>query len=190
MNSLQSFLPELGIPPVQSITLAVERDEAAIAHGRGFAEGCDAVRVEMAAALAEQQLCHEQELVEQRKAWVAGEGLALGDKIVSMFAELEHNIGQSLQHIMMPFLHRIIPQAAMVELESTVKTALQDDYSDVLHISGPDDLVTGLKANLLSAGITVVSETSSNVDVKVRAKGFSITSRIQKWSDDILGAAT
>jgi hypothetical protein len=189
MNALHFLLPEFGIPVLQHDAVACERDEAAIAHARGFAEGSDAVRTEMAAALAERQLRHEQELAAARKAWVEDEGMALGQKIVSALAELEQNIGQSLHQIMVPFLEKIIPEAAMIELRNVIKMALQDDFEDVLHVSAPEDLVAELKASLESSGIAVVTEASSHVDVRVRAKVFSITTRIGKWTDDIQGVA-
>ena len=188
MNALHVLLPDFGIPSIQH-AVACERDEAAIAHEQGFAEGSDAVRVEMATALGEQQLRHEHDLAAARKTWVESEGLMLSDKIASALAELEENIGQSLHQIMVPFLGKIIPKTAMIELQDAIKIALQDDYRDALHVTGPDDLICELKTNLEAAGITVVSEASSNVDIRVKSKTFSITTRIQKWIDDIQGVA-
>jgi hypothetical protein len=200
MNNLHFLLPELSVFPrhhsdcgnTSNVVAIVSKglhadDEIADAYARGLAKGSEDVRVEMALVLEDFKSCHGLELEARRKVWVEEEASRLAQQVLDALAEIERDIGQSLQQVMLPFLDRIIPKMAMIEFQDILKTALQDDFKEPLHISGPEDLVAELTASLAASGIDIVPDNSGGPELKVRAKSFSVTTRIKSWTDGIHG---
>lgn len=204
MTILHTLLPELDIFPLfhpvnngrtehlknQSLKIYSEEEVAAkilTAHALGMAKGGDDARAEMASELTMQKSNQILELESVRKAWVEEEGQQLAQLITVTLAEMKTHISQSLHQVMLPFIEKSIPQAAMDEFQNIIENAFKDDFKEPLFLSGPKDLVEELKIRLASKEIEIVTGPQSGIEVKARTASFVITTRIKKWTDGVRG---
>ena len=206
MNSLSTMLPELSIFPLfgrggtgaegstssQSEGSVLEAELAArisTAHALGMVKGGESARAEIAQELNEMRASHRDELETARKAWVEEAGDQSIRLIGKALADLEAGVSQSVQQVLAPFVEKMIPLAAMGELEKILDSALKEDFKGPLFLSGPEDLVAELKTRLKPREIDVIVETSPGMEIKARSHNFSITTRIKSWIDGIHGEA-
>ncbi|MDP1702521.1 MAG: hypothetical protein Q8L53_16390 [Aestuariivirga sp.] len=205
MNRLSAMLPELSIFPLfgslgegtegnipshsaNSISEEELASRIATAHALGMVKGGENARMEIAQELNELRASHRNELETARKAWVEEASDQSIRLIGKALAGLEAGISQSLQQVLAPFIGKIIPLAAMDELEKILESALKDDFKGSLFLSGPEDLVAELKTRLEQREIDVIVEALPGTELKARSNNFSITTRIKSWIDGIYGA--
>ncbi len=205
MNRLSTLLPELSIFPLfgslgngpessnqnNSANHISEEELAAriaTAHALGMVKGGENARAEIAQELNELRASHRNELETVRKTWVEEASEQSIRLIGKALADLETGISQSLQQVLAPFVGKLIPLAAMAELEKILESALKDDFKGSLFLSGPEDLVAELKARLEQKEIDVIAEPLPGMELKARGGNFSITTRIKGWIDGIHGA--
>lgn len=203
MNRLSTLLPELSIFPLfgslgsgaesnpnNSANHISEEELAAriaTAHALGMVKGGENARAEIAQELNELRASHKNELETARKIWVEEASDQSIRLIGKALADLEAGISQSLQQVLAPFIGKLIPLAAMAELEKILESALKDDFKGSLFLSGPEDLVAELKTRLEQREIDVIVEPLSGTELKARGGNFSITTRIKGWIDGING---
>lgn len=202
MNRLSTLLPELSIFPLfgslgnstdsgnpNNSTNGISEEELvsriATAHALGMVKGGENARAEIAQELNELRVSHRSELETARKIWVEEASEQSIRLIGKALADLEAGISQSLQQVLAPFIGTLIPLAAMDELEKILESALKDDFKGSLFLSGPEDLVAGLKARLEQRDIDVIVEAKPGAEVRARGGNFSITTRIKGWIDGI-----
>jgi hypothetical protein len=207
MNSLSTMLPELSVFPLfgscgsgtkgnnsSHSTDNISEEELAsrisTAHALGMVKGGESARAEIAQELNELRTSHRNELETARKKWVEEASDQSIRLIGKALADLEAGISQSLQQVLAPFIEKIIPLAAMGELEEILKGALRDDFKGSLFLSGPEDLVAELKTRLETREIDVIVEPLPGMELKARSSNFSITTRIKSWIDGIHGVGT
>lgn len=204
MNRLSALLPELSIFPLfgslssgtesnspsQSANHISEEELAArlaTAHALGMVKGGENARAEISQELNELRASHKSELETARKIWVEEASEQSIRLIGKALADLEAGISQSMQQVLAPFIGKLIPLAAMDELEKILESALKDDFKGSLFLSGPEDLVAGLKSRLEQREINVIVEALPGTELKARGGNFSITTRIKGWIDGIHG---
>jgi hypothetical protein len=204
MNRLSTLLPELSIFPLfgslahgtevnspsHSANNISEEELAAriaTAHALGMVKGGENARAEIAQELNDLRTSHRHELEAARKTWVEEASDQSIRLIGKALADLETGISQSLQQVLAPFIGKLIPLAAMDELERILESALKDDFKGSLFLSGPEDLVAELKTRLETREIDVIVEAQSGTELRARGNNFSITTRIKGWIDGIHG---
>lgn len=205
MNRLSTLLPELSIFPLfgslgsgtessnagQSVNHISEEELAsriATAHALGMVKGSENARAEIAQEMNDLRASHRNELETARKIWVEEASDQSIRLIGKALADLEAGISQSLHQVLAPFVGKLIPLAAMDELEKILEGALKDDFKGSLFLSGPEDLVVELKTRLQQREIDVIVEPLPGTELKARGSNFSITTRIKGWIDGIHGA--
>lgn len=204
LNSLGTLLPELGHFPLfhpagatvadgflhEAAAIDPEEELAAklaTAHALGVAKGSEDVRAAMAAEIAALSASHQIALEAGRRTWTEVESDRLAELIAETLSGLEVRIRQSLQQMMMPFIERVIPLAAMSDFEKVLDAALKEDFKEALVLSGPEDLVGELTTRLRSREIDVINEASLGPELKAKASGFVIVTRIKNWIDELKG---
>jgi hypothetical protein len=204
MNRLSAMLPELSIFPLfGSISGGTENNNPshsanhiseeelaariATAHALGMVKGGENARAEIAQEMNELRASHRSELENARKTWVEEASDQSIRLIGKALADLETGISQSLQQVLAPFIGKMIPLAAMAELEKILESALKDDFKGSLFLSGPEDLVAELKTRLEAREIDVIAEALPGTELRARSSNFSITTRIKGWIDGIHG---
>jgi hypothetical protein len=207
MTSLSTMLPELSIfplfgplgngtegsksgQPANHISEEELASRIATAHALGMAKGGESARAEIAQELNEVRASHRNELETARKIWVEEASDQSIRLIAKALADLEAGISHSLQQVLAPFIEKMIPLAAMNELEKILENALKDDFKGSLFLSGPEDLVTELKARLEARELDVIIERTPGVELKARSNDFSITTRIKSWIEGIHGTGS
>ncbi len=135
-------------------------------------KGGESARAEIAQELNELRASHRNELETARKIWVEEAGDQSIRLIGKALADLEAGISQSLQQVLAPFIEKIIPLAAMGELEKILESALKDDFKGPLFLSGPEDLVAELKTRLKPREIDVIVETSAGNGAEGKEQQF------------------
>ena len=192
MSNLHSLLPELSIvPQYHSVGMSAEEEAGAgksVAHSVSAGDGADEYRRELAAKTEELEGNYRHELEMARKSWAEDAGKELAELIEETLAGLEACIGHSLQQIMLPFVGKLIPRAAMIDFMQILENALQEDFRGPLCLSGPDDLITELKVLLAAKKIEIISDPSTGMELRARTKNFVVTTRIKNWTDGIVGA--
>ena len=147
MISLQTLLPELkNFPSHHSVLDSASEDYED--YGDASIVKAEAVHVEnieidplreMALKIEVLELNHRAELELARKNWIEVERVQLSEQITTCLSDMESRIGNSLQQIMLPFVEKIIPIAAMNEFQSILDLALKDDLKEPLYLSGPEE---------------------------------------------------
>jgi hypothetical protein len=159
----------------------------AAAHELGFAKGAEEERKVMLEKILELEAVHELHLKAVREDWLEAEGNKLSDLVLSTLQEIETRIAEALEKVMTPFLDKIIPKAAVIEFQEILEDALREDFQGPLCLTGPEDLVSEVEKNLSLKGIQIVRELQTEVELKARAKNFSVATRIKNWTDGIHG---
>ena len=204
MNNLHTLLPELSIFPLFSsagrvkenkpknyVVANVSEEELAVristAHALGMVKGSEAARAEISLELEELRANHQIEMESARRIWIEEAGEQSIRLIGKALADMESGISKSLHQVLEPFIEKTIPLAAMIELEKILESALKDDFTGPLYLSGPEDLVAELRVRLKPKNIEVVTENMPGMELKARGGNFSVTTRIRKWIDGIHG---
>ena len=205
MNNLHALLPELSIFPLFSSSggakegkpkgyaaanVSDEELETRIstAHALGMVKGSEAARAEISLELEELRSSHRTEMETARRIWIEEAGEQSIRLIGKALADMESGICKSLHQILAPFIEKTIPLAAMVELEKILESALKDDFTGPLYLSGPEDLVAELRTRLKPKNIEVITENPHGTELKARSGNFSVTTRIGNWIENIHGA--
>ena len=204
MSKLYSLLPELNIYPrfhlygdgkagsddahlnATHLGESVAREASAI-HLAKVAKSAEELRSAILAKTEELEAKHKQEMELARQSWVEEAGDDLAELIRMTLADMETRLEQSLQQVILPFIQKIIPQAALAEFIQILENALQDDFKGPIFLSGPEDLIAQIKMLLGQRQIEIVSEPSPGIELKARTKSFAITTRMKSWTDGILG---
>jgi hypothetical protein len=204
MNRLSTLLPELSIFPLFGSLASgtevnspghsannISEEELAVriatAHALGMVKGGESARAEIAQEMNDLRASHRNELETARKTWVEEASDQSIRLIGKALADLEAGISQSLQQVLAPFIGKLIPLAAMAELEKILESALKDDFKGSLFLSGPEDLVAELKTRLETRDIDVIVEALPGTELRARGNNFSITTRIKGWIDGFHG---
>ena len=204
MNNLRTLLPELSIFPLFSsvggvkegkpkgyVAANVSEDELAAristAHALGMVKGSETARAEISLELEELRASHRIEMETARRTWIEEAGEQSIRLIGKALADMESGISKSLYQILAPFVEKTIPLAAMIELEKILESALKDDFTGPLYLSGPEDLVAELRIRLKPKNIEVILENMPSMELKARGANFSVTTRIRNWIDSIHG---
>ncbi|MGB9143600.1 MAG: hypothetical protein WCB71_15545 [Aestuariivirga sp.] len=204
MSNLHTLLPELSIFPLFSsvggvkegkpkgyVAANVSEEELAAristAHALGMVKGSETARAEIALELEELRASHRIEMESARRIWVEEAGEQSIRLIGKALVDMESGISKSLHQVLAPFIEKTIPLTAMIELEEILQSALKDDFTGPLYLSGPEDLVAELRVRLKPKNIEVIMENMPGMELKARGGNFSVTTRIRNWIENIHG---
>ena len=151
------------------------------AYARGIEEGKKAAEAEAILLLEEQKATLEQRLAAARDTWCEEQGPRIAEQVVAAFRDMENRIAESAERVLRRFLAQAIREQAIVELRAIVQDLFASTPGVVLEISGPEDLLSAVRAGLEPsiASVSYVANDASDVQIKVGAS--IIETRIAAW---------
>jgi len=168
-----------------SLTEAALEAQLAEAYTRGWEAGREAERSALTAKLEQSTADFQERLRGEREAWVAEEGAKLAQGLARGLTDLEQRVGEAVALLLGPFLTVAAREKAVAELGRQIRTLVAGDSAVALSISGPADLLQAVRS-ALPCGLNVVDfEENDDCEVRVRADGTLIETRLRGWLEGL-----
>jgi hypothetical protein len=163
--------------------ITAEDLERAVAFARREASAALAAANEAAAQTRIQdQAEFDARLAEARAAWAREEGDVLALQINEAIGALEHRIGDTVAHVLTPFLDTEIRAKAVTDLCALVRTRLGGAPGAAVRISAPQDLLEAMRAGLGEMpGLAFAQE--EGPEIRVVADDTLMESQLAAWSE-------
>lgn len=161
--------------------------QIAEAHARGVLEGQAAGQIALEEAARKQAAALEQALAAERQRWSAEQGALLGALIASTLGDIEQRISDCVAHILQPMLGEQVRAKATGELTRLVNDMLGKGECGKITISGPQDLLAAVEAQLTGLGEGVAFVVAETADMSVSVGDTIMETRIGAWADAIRG---
>jgi hypothetical protein len=160
--------------------LAAKVDEA---YGRGLLTGRATAAAQFNVKINEQREAFAVELAAERQKWAEEAGQALTNQLYAAIADFEMRIADTTARILKPFLEAGLRQQAISELQANLNTLVMADPGVGLQITGPQDVLEAIAAQLADKTITVTYVPSEDCDVKVVAGPATLETCLRGWAD-------
>ncbi len=202
-----SFLLDFGNEPIAAFgdekprtgvalnAITAARDDAfaerqvETAYARGVEEGKATAQaqfeVRLEARLAEQKQAFEKEVVTLRETWRSEEVAQIARQITAEMTGLQDRIAKTVEHLIKPFLAKAICDRAIGELRSTLEQLVATSPGIELEISGPENLLGGIRATMPGTLAAVSYIANDACDVQVKAGQSLLETRISAWLKQI-----
>jgi len=166
---------------------APDADAARIeaAHASGFESGKAAGRAELERKLEEQKAGHEAQLARARRTWASEEGSKLAEQLSGGLREVETAIADAAARILHPFLAAAVREQAIASLRAELEVLLQKDAGIQIGVSGPEDLLHAVRAQLAGRTEAVTYLPGEGIDVRVSVGRTVIETRLKTWLEKI-----
>jgi len=166
-------------PEAQASPCAAAELEEAFA--RGVEEGKAAAQAECEAKLEEQRGQFVAELAEARQEWATGTGEQLASRLLEAVGEFEVRVCEAVARILKPFLAAQLHAQAVAELRANLDVLVSADPGVDLNVSGPDDILEAVRAQLDGKTMAVTYEPSSDCDARIVAGQATLETRLGDW---------
>jgi hypothetical protein len=164
--------------PVSHIDVAQLTEEA---HARGVEEGRAAAQTAFDAALAEERKSIQSRTILERSKWRAHEGQRLSEALGAAVERLKDEMAASLARILQPFLIAKLREEMVGALREALAAMLLDDRSPLIRISGPEDILNGLREGMEPSMRAIEFVPADSVDVTIVAQDTVIESQLRAW---------
>lgn len=159
------------------------------AYARGVEEGKATAQAQfearLDARLAEQKQAFEKEVVTLRESWRSEEVAQIARQLTAEMSNLQDRIGKTVEHLIKPFLSKAICDRAIGELRSTLEQLVATSPGIELEISGPENLLGGIRATMPGSLSAVSYIANDACDVQVKAGQSLLETRISAWLKQI-----
>lgn len=173
----------LGARKASNAELAAAAVEKARAEGQE--SGRAAARAELERKLTEQKAAHEAELARARLAWISQESSKLAERVTLGLRDVETKIADAVSRILHPLLAEQIRQRAIESLRAELDVLLRSGAGVTLQVSGPADLLDGLREQLAGRVESVAFVPGESVDVRISSGDTVLETRLGAWLDGI-----
>lgn len=159
------------------------------ARTSGEEAGRSAARAEHERELAEARANAEDRLAEARRQWVEEQGDVLAAGLTSALAALEDRIAGPVARILTPFLTDRLRDAMVQDLSESVTRLVSRGRFGRLRISGPDDLLAGLRGRLGPCPAAIEWVPDDRADIALIVDETTIETDIASWIGRFEGTA-
>ena len=159
------------------------------AYGRGLAEGKAVAKAEFDERFAQQQAEFEQSLATERARWAEEEGRRLAGLLGMRLDELEATIAGQVTQILKPVFTEQVRKRAVAELASALESLMANGEFAKLTVSGPEDLLGMLSAQLNVKIGNVAFTPAPGCDLHLTVDQTVLETRIGAWVRAIEGKA-
>ncbi|MFG1421515.1 hypothetical protein [Roseixanthobacter liquoris] len=157
--------------------------ERAVASARSEASAALAAANEAAAqARLQDRAEFDARLVEARAGWARDEGEVLARHISEAVGVLERNIGDTVAHVLTPFLAGEIRAKAVTDLCALVRARLGGASGAAVRISAPPDLLEAMRAGL-GERPGLAFEHDEGAEIRVVADDTLMETQLAAWSE-------
>lgn len=151
------------------------------AYTRGLEEGKRSAEAETVVLLDEQKAALDQNLAAAREAWCTEQGPRLAEQVGIAIRAMEDRIAGSVERVLRPFLAQAVRDQAIGQLREIVNDLTATNPGITLEISGPEDLLSAMRASLSSSVANASYVVNEACDVQVKAGASAIETRISAW---------
>jgi hypothetical protein len=151
------------------------------AYARGIEEGKRSAEAETIALLEEQKAALDQSLAAAREAWCNEQGPQVAEQIETAIRDMEDRIADSAERVLKPFLAQALRDQAIGQLRAIVNDLIAANPGITLEISGPEDLLDGIRTSLSSSVGNASYVVNEACDIQVKAGASVIETRISAW---------
>jgi vacuolar-type H+-ATPase subunit I/STV1 len=151
-------------------------------ESRVRAEEQQIARTRLEEALAAEKARYEQEINAQREIWVEQQAIQMSAQIQEALGRINFAVSERVANILRPFVSEAYRQQSLNEFREALATLLLGDVTKLVKITGPEDLLTALKAQLGSYESRVEFCPSEHVEVCVVAQDTKIQTQFDAWS--------
>lgn len=149
-------------------------------YAKGFKEGSAQAKSACDAALAHREVECKLWIDAARKSWSETEGAALGMQITHAASAVKADIADTVARILRPLVAQKLAAEALAKLASEIEDLLSHDDAIHFKVSGPADLVFGLRKRIPPNAIVTV-EAGDKPEVRVFANKTVIETRLTEW---------
>jgi len=151
------------------------------AEQRGRDEGRAAAQQEFELVLQAERARHEQHLAGERTRWAEQQGVQLAECIGSALCEMEMRLGESVARILAPFITEALRVQVMENLRAVFMSLVSDKRNAAIRVSGPQDMLSALSAQLGETGPAVEFVPNDAVDVSILVGDATIETQLEAW---------
>ncbi|WP_414473339.1 hypothetical protein [Microvirga sp. M2] len=180
-------VPEPEPDPVQP---AVDRQAELIRslELRVRAEEREAARTQLEQALKTEQERHREELAAQREIWIEQEAQQLSMQIVTAIGNLEAALSEKAARILSAVIPEALRHNAISEFREALGTILSGEPGPLVRVTGPEDILTALKACIAPRDGVVEFIPTDAVEVMLVAGDTIVQTQFSGWSDRLQSA--
>ena len=153
------------------------------AYHRGVQEGLDAAKAEAVTARALERAETQKRAVVERLDFQMNEYAKFGETISLGLVELERRIADVVARILQPFVTEAVSHQIIDELVENIARMRQSGKPPLLRATGPERLLSALKAKLEPMAVEVEYVEREGVELSVEADSTTIRSELGAWSE-------
>ncbi len=129
----------------------------------------------------------DEEVAAARQRWVQAEAEELAALIQHQMTVLEERLAAAVEAVLTPFLDSEVRGRAVADFAALLRRHLAD--GGALTVTGPGDLLDGLRAALGEAAAMVTFVEGPGADLSAQAGSTRFASAVQEWRDRLAGGA-
>jgi flagellar biosynthesis/type III secretory pathway protein FliH len=184
---VETSLDLIGTPdqPLSWLPEPEEDIEARLAAAReaGHAEGMEAARAEAAAEREQAARDFDELLATERQKWISNEAAVLAEKLTAAVAQMQETLAECVGQVLRPFVVDALRKQMLAELVEQVAAIAASHEGLAMKITGPADLIAGLREKFAALLLAVDYQPGDGVDVHVVAGQTTIETRLRAWID-------
>lgn len=149
------------------------------------AEEREVAREQLARALKTEQDRQREELAVQREIWIEQEARQVASQIINAIDDLESLLSERAARILASVIPEALRQNAITEFNKALSAILAGDVSPLLKVTGPEDLLKGIRDGLVLRDRVVEFVPSDIVEVTLVAGDTTIQTQLGPWVDKL-----
>jgi hypothetical protein len=133
-------------------------------------------------AVASEKIRYEEDLSVQREIWAEQQAMQLSVQIVEAMTRIETILSERVANIMRPFVSEAFRQQSIAEFKETLATLLYRGETRLMKITGPEDVITALRAKLGTHEGAIEFFPGDHVDVNLTTQDTVVQTQLDSWA--------
>lgn len=148
----------------------------------------EAAHLRLEEALEVERKNHREELAIQREIWVQQEALQLSAQIIKSVGNLEAVLSEKVAKILAAVVPEALKQKAIAEFTEILGTILSGENESLIKITGPEDILSSIKAGMVLREGLVEFMPSDHVEVTFVAGDTTVQTQFGTWFERLQAA--
>jgi len=143
----------------------------------------EAARLRLEQALEEERERHREELAAEREIWIQQEALQLSSQIIRAVGNLEAALSEKVARILASVIPDALKQNAIAEFTEILGTILSGENGSLLRVTGPEDILSAIKAGMALREGLVEFVPTDEVEVTLVAGDTMVQTQLGAWAE-------
>jgi hypothetical protein len=165
----------------QAMDTEIATEKLRDAFERGRETGKLEAEQTFAARFAEEKRMFDQQLKTLRENWTEDQAERISRHMTDALAEIETRLAGSVAKVLEPFLADAVKQKAVGDFSAAVRQALKDNPEPALQMTGPQDLLDAIAAQLGPLAKTIEFSASQSCTVSARLGPTVFETELAHW---------